>query len=103
MQRVGVGAIRQCTGASRSKSSLSDSFYNEEQKELQKNVKKLIDLEINPHCDQWEKEQIFPAHQVFKKFGDAGFLGITKPVEYGGQGLDYKYNMAFIEVCLCAG
>jgi citronellyl-CoA dehydrogenase len=46
---------------------------------------------------QWEKEQIFPAHEVFKKFGDAGLLGINKPVEYGGLGLDYKYQMAFLE------
>lgn len=40
----------------------------------------LIDSEINPYVDQWEEEGQFPAHQVFKKFGDAGFLGITKPV-----------------------
>lgn len=29
--------------------------------------------------DQWEKEGAFPAHQVFKKLGDAGLLGINKP------------------------
>ena len=46
---------------------------------------------------QWEKDQIFPAHELFKKFGDAGLLGINKPVEYGGLGLDYKYQMAFLE------
>ncbi len=34
---------------------------------------------------------------MFKKFGQAGLLGITKPVEYGGQGLDYKYNLACAE------
>ncbi len=35
--------------------------------------------------------------QVFKKLGDAGFLGVNKPVEYGGQGLSYKYVMAIGE------
>lgn len=40
----------------------------------------MIDSEINPYVDQWEEEGQFPAHEVFKKFGDAGFLGITKPV-----------------------
>jgi citronellyl-CoA dehydrogenase len=29
--------------------------------------------------------------------GNAGLLGINKPVEYGGLGLDYKYQMAFLE------
>ena len=48
---------------------------------------------------QWEKEQIFPAHEVFKKLAQAGLLGINKPVEYGGLGLDYKYQMAFLEAC----
>ena len=78
-------------------STLADSFYNEEQKELQKTVRKLVDSEINPCVEQWEKEQIFPAHQVFKKFGEAGLLGINKPTEYGGLGLKYKYQMAFGE------
>ncbi|XP_064095955.1 probable acyl-CoA dehydrogenase 6 isoform X2 [Macrobrachium nipponense] len=32
-----------------------------------------------------------------KMFGDAGLLGITKPVEYGGLGLDHKYQTAFGE------
>ena len=28
--------------------------------------------------------------QVFKKLGDAGLLGMNKPEEYGGLGLDFK-------------
>lgn len=39
----------------------------------------LIDTEINPYVDQWEEEGQYPAHDVFKKLGQAGFLGITKP------------------------
>ena len=35
---------------------------------------------------------MYPAHEVMKKLGDAGLLGINKPVEYGGLGLDYKYQ-----------
>ena len=57
----------------------------------------MIETEINPHVEQWEKEQIFPAKEVFKAFGQAGLLGINKPVEYGGLGLDYKYQLAFLE------
>ncbi len=71
--------------------------YTHEHHEIMRSTKKLIDEEINPHVDQWEDDDIFPAHEVFKKFGDAGFLGIQKPEAYGGLGLGYSYNIAFVE------
>lgn len=40
----------------------------------------LIDQEINPHVDQWEADGQFPAHKIFKLLGNAGFLGVNKPV-----------------------
>ena len=78
-------------------SALANSFYNSEQKELQKTVKSLIDQEINPYVEEWEKAQQFPASSVLKKFGEAGLLGICKPAEFGGLGLNYKYHLAFME------
>jgi len=69
----------------------------QEHEEIRRTTKKLIETEINPYVDQWEKDEIFPAHEVFKKLGKAGLLGIHKPVEYGGMGLDYSYEMAFVE------
>ena len=50
-----------------------------------------------PHVDEWEAAEIFPAHQVFKRLGQLGLLGLTKPEEYGGAGLDYSYAMAMAE------
>ena len=64
---------------------------------LRDSARRFIDQEINPHVDAWEEAEIFPAHALFKKLGDAGFLGITKPERYGGQGLDYSYAMVFAE------
>ena len=72
-------------------------LYTQEHQELQRSVKKFIDTEINPHVDAWEAAEIFPAHELFKKMGDAGFLGINKPQAYGGMGLDYSFQLAFIE------
>ncbi|MBK6632467.1 MAG: acyl-CoA dehydrogenase family protein [Betaproteobacteria bacterium] len=72
-------------------------LYTQEHLELQRSVKKFIESEINPHVDAWEEAEIFPAHELFKKLGDAGFLGINKPQEYGGMGLDYSYQLAFVE------
>lgn len=71
--------------------------YGEEHFEIQRTLRKLIDQDINPHVEQWESEGLFPAHEVFKKLGNAGLLGITKPVAFGGLGLDYTYGCAMAE------
>ena len=71
--------------------------FTPEHEALRQTWKKLIDREINPYVDQWEKEGQFPAHSLFKKMGDAGLLGVDKPVEYGGLGLDFSYAMVCAE------
>lgn len=71
--------------------------YTHEHREIQQTLKRFIDDEINPHVDEWEDAEIFPAHEVFKKLGNLGLLGLTKPQEYGGAGLDYSYSVAMAE------
>src|SRR6202008_1851499 len=66
-----------------------------EHKELYRTVKKFVQDELNPHVLEWEKAGIWPAHEVLKKMGRLGFLGISKPEAYGGLGLDYSYSMIF--------
>jgi citronellyl-CoA dehydrogenase len=68
-----------------------------EHEELRRNLKRFIDNEINPHVDEWEAAEIFPAHEVFKKLGDLGVLGLTKPAEFGGLALDYSYSVVMAE------
>ncbi len=71
--------------------------FTHEHLEIQKTLKRFIDEHINPHVDEWEAAEMFPAHQVFKGLGKLGLLGLTKPEEYGGMGLDYSYAMAMAE------
>jgi citronellyl-CoA dehydrogenase len=71
--------------------------FTQEHEEIRRNLKRLIDNEINPHVDEWEAAEQFPAHEVFKKLGDLGLLGLTKPEAYGGAGLDYSYAMVMAE------
>jgi len=71
--------------------------YTEQHNQIQDALKKFIEAEINPHVDEWEAAGIFPAHEVFGKMGKLGFLGVNKPVEYGGLGLDYSYAAAMAE------
>ena len=71
--------------------------WTHEHEELQRNLKRFIDDEINPHVDEWEAAEIFPAHEVFKKLGTLGYLGLTKPEAFGGAGLDFSYAVAMAE------
>ena len=71
--------------------------YSHEHLELQRNLKRFIETDINPFVDEWEAAEIFPAKEVFRKLGALGMLGVSKPVEFGGLGLDYSYSMAMAE------
>jgi citronellyl-CoA dehydrogenase len=71
--------------------------YTHEHLEIQKTLKRYIDEHINPHVDEWEAAEIFPAHEVFKGLGQLGLLGLCKPEAYGGAGLDYSYSMLMAE------
>lgn len=67
--------------------------FTEQHNEIRRTVSQFVEKEINPYVDEWEDAGIFPAHEVFKKAGDLGLLGIHKPEEYGGLGLDYSYAL----------
>ena len=71
--------------------------FSQEHEEIRRTMKRFIDAEINPHVDAWEDAEQFPAHEVFKKLGNLGMLGLTKPEAYGGAALDYSYSMVFAE------
>jgi citronellyl-CoA dehydrogenase len=72
-------------------------LFTSEHEEVRRSLQKFIAAEVNPHVDTWEEAGIFPAHELFKKLGSLGFLGLNKPVEYGGQGLDYSYALMMAE------
>ncbi|UVE16267.1 citronellyl-CoA dehydrogenase [Pseudomonas sp. LS44] len=72
-------------------------IFTPEHEALRKTVRDFVAKEINPHVDQWEKDGRFPIHEIFKKAGDLGLLGISKPEKFGGMGLDYSYSMVATE------
>ncbi|XP_015275682.1 PREDICTED: probable acyl-CoA dehydrogenase 6 [Gekko japonicus] len=85
------------SAAAEATSDRNHLIYTQEHFALRASLRKIIDKEINPFVDKWEEEGQFPAHQVFKILGKAGFLGVNKPIEYGGLGLDFSYSMAVAE------
>ena len=71
--------------------------FSEEHEHLRRTVREFVEKEINPHVDAWERDGAFPAHEVFKKAGRLGLLGVNKREAYGGMGLDYSYQMVVTE------
>ena len=81
-------------------------YFTDEHEMFRQTVRRFVEQEINPHVDEWEEEGIWPAHDLFAKMGPLGFLGLTYPEEYGGQGLDFWYTTVFCEELArinCAG
>src|SRR5262249_26297679 len=71
--------------------------FTDEHEMFRQSIRRFVEEEINSHVDEWEEAGIFPAHKLFKKMGDLGFLGLTYPEEYGGLGLDFWYTVVFCE------
>jgi citronellyl-CoA dehydrogenase len=68
-----------------------------EHQQIADTVTKFVEKEINPHVPEWERAEQFPSHEVFKKLGDLGLLGIKYDPAYGGLGLDFSYSMVMAE------
>ncbi len=76
----------------------SDSLYFTKDHEMvRRAVRDFVDKEINPHMDQWESAGQAPLHELFKKMGVLGFLGIRYDPKWGGEGLDLWYDLVFLE------
>lgn len=71
--------------------------FTPEHNQLRETVKRFVEQEINPHVKEWEAAEIFPAHEVFKKMGNLGLLGVKYDTAYGGMGLDFSYQMVVNE------
>ena len=72
-------------------------LFTAEHEEPRRTLQRFIAAEINPYVDEWEAAGQLPTHALFKKLGDLGFLGLNKPVEFGGAGLDYSYAVMMAE------
>lgn len=75
----------------------NDIYFTKEHEMVRKAVRDFVNKEINPYVDEWEEKGIAPLHDLFKKMGDLGFLGIRYDPKYGGEGLDFWYELVVLE------
>jgi alkylation response protein AidB-like acyl-CoA dehydrogenase len=70
-------------------------IFTEEHEALRESIRAFAVKELAPHADEWE-ETTFP-DWVFTRMGELGFLGLSYPEEYGGQGGDYYASLVLAE------
>ncbi len=75
----------------------NDIYFTKDHQMVRRAVRDFVKKEINPYVDEWEEKGMIPLHELFKKMGDLGFLGIRYDEKYGGMGLDYWYELVFLE------
>jgi hypothetical protein len=65
---------------------------------LQSAVRAFAEGEIAPHVSEWDEKSEFP-HEVVKKLGEMGLLGVIFPESLGGAGMGYvEYVLAIEEL-----
>ncbi len=69
---------------------------NEEQEALRKEVRSFATKEVLPHVMEWDEASQFP-HDVVKKMGAMGLMGVIFPEELGGAGMGYVEYVTVIE------
>jgi alkylation response protein AidB-like acyl-CoA dehydrogenase len=70
-------------------------IFTEEHEQLRDSVRRFAEKELAPHAEEWEVTT-FP-DWVFTRMGELGFLGLSYPEAYGGQGGDYYSNLVLAE------
>jgi acyl-CoA dehydrogenase len=78
------------------------TVFDEELNLFRDQVRKFYEKELNPNLDRWEEEGIVD-RGFWRACGEAGLLCPTVPPEYGGLGLDFRYNAVISEELFYAG
>jgi acyl-CoA dehydrogenase len=77
-------------------------YFTEEHNIFRDSVRKFVEKEIKPHVEEWEEKEIFDIG-LYKKAGDAGFLGLEFPEEYGGTPCDKLMFVVYVEELVRSG
>jgi citronellyl-CoA dehydrogenase len=78
-------------------SGFAASPFTEEHEMFRKSVRNFVEKELNPHIDEWEEQGSWPAHDVLKKMGELGFLGLNYPEDVGGANADIWFTVVLAE------
>ncbi len=81
---------------------MRNPFETQERRAFRESVRKLVDAEIRPYCDQWDEEGSIP-RELHEKVGALGAFGFGIDEKYGGLGFDDCFMRAAYgeELAMC--
>lgn len=71
-------------------------YVDEEILLLKKSIEAFAKKEIEPYYEQWEEDGIIP-RELWRKLGEAGFLCVDVPEQYGGLGGPFSFSVTIID------
>ncbi|MBU3741683.1 MAG: acyl-CoA dehydrogenase [Candidatus Kapabacteria bacterium] len=69
---------------------------SDDHKAVRDHIRSFVEDEVKPIALAHDESQEFPA-ELFRKFGELGYLGIVIPAEYGGSGMGYMEYAIVVE------
>ena len=67
-------------------------YYDESHEAFRATARRFVETEIAPHVDEWDEAGGFP-RDLYRKAGEAGFLGLGFPEEFGGTPCDQFHRI----------
>lgn len=77
--------------------NIMDFRLTDEQLNLQEAARKFAKAELPEIAKECEEKAIPPSHELVKRYGEMGFLGVNVPEEYGGLGLGNIEALLIVE------
>src|SRR5688572_25356780 len=65
--------------------------FDAEHDQFRDTVRRFLEREVAPHYERWERQGIVD-RSYWSACAEVGLLCPTVPEEYGGLGLDFRYN-----------
>lgn len=75
---------------------MHDMSIEEELEAFRQSARKFLEREVVPNLDAYRTNQRVPK-DVWLKAGEAGLLGASIPVDYGGSGGDFRHEVVIME------
>ena len=67
--------------------------FSEDQLMMASATKEFVEKELDPHREEFEKNDYKLTEDCMKKAGELGLLGISVPAEYGGMGMPFNTSV----------
>ena len=79
------------------------TLFDTTHEQFRTSVRRFLDKEVAPRAAEFEQAGVVD-REVFRRAGEAGFLGFAVPEEHGGGGVrDFRFNAVLGEEAQAAG